>query len=421
MLPSYGSTPHLSEDANELPERKYTLDVQILIFQRAIRMFVYAQTTLILVQFLKSLNITSSQAGLFMTLTLLGDVIISYVLTLYADMLGRRFVLAISALLMCVSGIVFVFSDNFIFLLLAAIVGVISPSGDETGPFKSVEEAVLAEVVKEQDLPGVLAVYSIGATVGNALGSISGGWIAEQLGMRTVFAIYAVVALMKFVTTLMLSYKCELTYDSVEIRKASTGWWSYITGDKLPPMVPQLLCFFAFDALGYGFLIPSWLVVYFTETFHLATHTLGYMLFITTLVGTLTSPLSAHLYHVIGPIKSMVLTHFPSALLITLIPLAPNLPIALTLLILRSCMNTMDVVPRTAFLAAVVPAQDRTRVLGLVNIVKTFARAIGPYFTGDLEENGQLALTFLIGGGLEMIYDASLFFTFGWIDKQFGH
>lgn len=62
-----------------------------------------------------------------MTLTLIGDVVISFLLTLFADGLGRKAVLVVGSLLMTASGIAFGYSNHFAVLLIAAIFGVISP------------------------------------------------------------------------------------------------------------------------------------------------------------------------------------------------------------------------------------------------------------------------------------------------------
>lgn len=103
------------------------LDTKLLIIQRFFRLFAYGGSTLILVSYLSALGISGSQVGLFMTLTLAGDVMISLVLTLFADALGRRAILALGATLMTGSGIVFALSGNYWVLLVAAILGVISP------------------------------------------------------------------------------------------------------------------------------------------------------------------------------------------------------------------------------------------------------------------------------------------------------
>lgn len=75
-----------------------------------------------------------------MTLTLLGDVFLGTFLTLIADRVGRRRVLMGGSFLMVLSGIIFAIFENFWILLLAAILGVISVTGGDFGPFRSIEE-----------------------------------------------------------------------------------------------------------------------------------------------------------------------------------------------------------------------------------------------------------------------------------------
>lgn len=431
-------------------------DVYILIAQRFFRMVAYGQSTLILVLFFNSLsNVSEEQIGLFMSLTLLGDVLISYFLTLYADNWGRRKVLFYSAIMMLFSGVVFSISENYYFLLLAAIIGVVSPSGDETGPFKSIEESTLAHLTPTRLQPDIFAWYGLFGTMGGALGSLTGGFVVEYMSnkyskleaYKFIFVLYSVAAGVKLVLNMLLSLACELDVNAAPERapllrepvsdfenpssergedtsEEQTDWIHYFFGKPLSKesksIVLKLLAFFAFDALGYGFLIPSWCVAYFTEKFNINAGALGSLLFTTTVVGSLTSILSASIYRRIGPIKAMVFTHLPSALFAAFIPAAgDNLFIAMFLLICRAATNTMDVVPRTAFLSVVVKADERTRVMGMVNIVKTLMRSVGPMVVGKLAERGQLYVSFIIGGILESAYDVSLFASFHWIDKQF--
>lgn len=102
-------------------------DTKLLCLQRFVRFFAYGTTTLILVLYLSSLDISDGRIGLFMTLTLLGDVVISFLLTLFADGLGRRRILVAGAALMSGSGVVFALSRNYWVLVAASVVGVISP------------------------------------------------------------------------------------------------------------------------------------------------------------------------------------------------------------------------------------------------------------------------------------------------------
>ena len=102
-------------------------DTKLLCLQRFVRLFAYGASTLILALYLSSLGISDARIGLFMTLTLLGDVVISFLLTLVADGLGRRRILILGAALMSLSGLVFTVVGNFWVLVVASIFGVISP------------------------------------------------------------------------------------------------------------------------------------------------------------------------------------------------------------------------------------------------------------------------------------------------------
>lgn len=102
-------------------------DTKLLCLQRFTRLFAYGASTLILALYLSSVGTSDARIGLFMTLTLLGDVAISFLLTLVADGLGRRKILILGAGLMTASGVVFTLSGNYWVLLAASIFGVISP------------------------------------------------------------------------------------------------------------------------------------------------------------------------------------------------------------------------------------------------------------------------------------------------------
>ena len=93
--------------------------------------------------FFSALGFSDHQIGAFLTLTLLGDVLLGTFLTLIADRIGRRNVLLAGSGLMMFSGIVFANVENFWLLLVGAVLGVISATGGDFGPFRSIEECVL--------------------------------------------------------------------------------------------------------------------------------------------------------------------------------------------------------------------------------------------------------------------------------------
>lgn len=109
----------------------------------------------------------------------------------------------------------------------------------------------------------------------------------------------------------------------------------------------------------------------------------------------------------------MVFTHLPSAICLSLISVPGSLPLALTFLVLRACSQNMDVAPRSAFLAAALPADKRTAIMGAVNVVKTTSQSLGPLLTGILARHHRFGVSFMVAGGLKVMYDLGMLVTFG--------
>lgn len=204
-------------------------DVWLLFVLRFVRLFAYGASFLVLVPLLAGLGIADARIGLFMTLTLLGDTAISVLLAAVTDRVGRRRILAVGAALMAASGAVFASSSSFWVLLLASIVGVISPSGNEIGPFRTVEESVLAHLTEPALRSDVFAWYTLSGTAGAALGSLTGGCLVQlledrgdgsstssEVAYRSVFLVYAAVGVLKLLLTLVLSPAVELDEEEEE-------------------------------------------------------------------------------------------------------------------------------------------------------------------------------------------------------------
>ena len=108
----------------------------------------------------------------------------------------------------------------------------------------------------------------------------------------------------------------------------------------------------------------------------------------------------------------MVFTHLPSAIFLALIPIPNDVHLSLLFLILRSCSQSMDVAPRSAFLAAIVLPSERTAIMGLVNVVKTMAQSLGPLITGVLADRDLFWVSFVAAGSLKATYDLGLLAVF---------
>ncbi|RYO73971.1 hypothetical protein DL766_006118 [Monosporascus sp. MC13-8B] len=283
-------------------------DVKLLCLQRFIRLFAYGLSTLVLVAYLEALGNTKTEIGLFMTFTLVGDVCISFLLTLFADALGRKATLALGAALMVASGIVFAISGSYWVLLVGAIVGVISPSGNEIGPFKAVEESIIAHLTEPYNRGDIYAWYAMLGFAGAASGLVCTGWVLQHStqsrhwdiipSYRAIYFGYAVIGALKLVLSLLLTQSIESEKkqqwanegqgETVPLLNGSTeepakrGIRSLlpdISKDSVPVVI-KLCLLFALDSFGSGLAPLSWITYYIQSKFNVEEGMLGTIFFV---------------------------------------------------------------------------------------------------------------------------------------------
>jgi len=162
-----------------------TRDGKLLFATRFVRLFSYGMLAVVLVFYLTGIGLSESQAGLLLTLTLAGDTAVSLVLTTQADRIGRRRMLIAGAILMAGAGLAFALTKNFALLILAGTIGVISPSGNEVGPFLSIEQAALSEVISGRDRTAAFGWYALTGAIATAAGSLFGGLMTSRVCRRS--------------------------------------------------------------------------------------------------------------------------------------------------------------------------------------------------------------------------------------------
>src|ERR1700687_5627184 len=175
-----------------------TRDAYLLFVTRFVRLFAYGSLSVVLVFYLIGFGLRESQTGILLTLALLGDTVISLYLTTRADRMGRRRMLIVGAILMAAAGLAFACTSNLVFLIIAGTIGVISHSGNEVGPFLSIEQAALSHVVPDRVRTEVFAWYTMVGSLATALGALSGGALThalQQIAMKPVGSYRAVVIL----------------------------------------------------------------------------------------------------------------------------------------------------------------------------------------------------------------------------------
>ena len=378
-------------------------DGLLLLLLRFTRLFAYGALSVVLVLYLTTLGLRTQQIGLLLTLTLVGDTAISLWLTTRADRIGRRRMLIVGALLMAAAGLVLALTRNFLVLLIAGTIGVISPSGNEAGPFLPIEQAALAHVVPDEERTAVFGWYTMTGAFATALGSLGAGMLSQTLHYRGVVILYAALGLVLVLGFSRLSVATELTVPHPRAR----------FGGRSRSVVQRLAALFALDSFAGGFVVQSFAAYWFYLRFGVNAATLGAIFFGANLLAGISALVASRLAARFGLVRTMVFTHLPSNVLLILVPFMPSLQLAVAVLFARFSISQMDVPTRQSYLMAVVSPEERSAAGGITGVARTIGAGLAPVFAGLLfAQPGLINAPFFIAGALKIVYDLALYRSF---------
>jgi MFS family permease len=390
-------------------------DVVLLFSARSVRLFAYGALSVVLALYLHEVGLTGAEIGLLFTFTLAGDAGISLWITTTADRIGRKKMLILGAWLMILAGVVFSLTGNIVFLMIASIIGVISPSGNEIGPFLSLEQAALSQLIPSEERTRAFAWYNLAGSLATALGALGGGFLSQFLmhagfselaSYRAVILGYAACGFVLFLFFLLLS-------SAVEVAPIVPAAGRMFGLHRSRRVVLKLSGLFALDAFAGGFVIQSMVAYWFHIKFGVDAGVLGSIFFGANILAGVSALLAANIAGRIGLINTMVFTHIPSNVLLCCVPLMPNLSLAIAVLLLRFSISQMDVPTRQSYTMSVVAPDERAAASGITSIARSAGAAISPALSGIfLASPALMGVPFLAAGGLKIVYDVLLYRSF---------
>lgn len=376
------------------------------------RLFAYGFLSVVLALYLAQVGLSETTIGALFTFTLLGDAGISLWITTSADRIGRKRMLRLGAGLMIFAGILFAFTGNWVVLTFAAIVGVISPGGGEIGPFLSIEQASLSEIIPNEQRTRVFAWYNLVGSFATATGALVSGSLAQFLqatgqtplaSYRAIVIGYAALGCLLALLFSRLSPRVETTRRIVSTK---------IGLHRSRNIVIKLSALFALDAFAGGFIVQSLIAYWFQVRWGVEPALLGSIFFGANILAGVSALSAARIASRIGLINTMVWTHIPSNILLMLVPLMPTLPLTIIVLLARFSISQMDVPTRQSYTMAVVDPDERSAASGVTTIARSIGAAWSPSITGALIGASMLAAPFFLAGGLKIAYDLMLWQSF---------
>jgi predicted MFS family arabinose efflux permease len=284
-----------------------------------------------------------------------------------------------------------------------ALTGALSTEVVESGPFTSLEQAMIAGELEHRRLARGFGVYNAVATAAGSLGALSAAIIGDADPQRW-FLVFVPAALIgiAFAARLSPSVEARTLVDAPTIREEPR------TG-----LIWRLSGLFAIDSFAGGFTVQSFIAYYLTTRFHASIATIGIVFFVVGILQTASFLAAGRLGDRFGLLNTMFFSHLPSNLFLIAMAFAPNLHAAIALYLCRTVLSQMDVPTRQAYVMAMVPPRQRVAAAATTNTARYLVRPVGPLLAGA-SQNIALGLPFFIAGSLKSIYDLVLY---GWFRK----
>ena len=391
-------------------------DGKLLLCARIVRTFSYGFLSIILAIYLKLIGFNEVLIGVVLTATLVNSVIFNLISSAYADKIGRKKILTIYAILMVLSAVIFFLTNNYVALIIAAIIGTINVTGSEVGAFLSLEQAILPQTVKDiKKRNSIFAIYNMVGTFAMAGGVLVSGlpnFLVQHYGLaqinaiKTLFIFYAVLALVVTGIYLGLSKKIEIqVQDGQGVPQKSIS-------PKTRGIITKMSSLFAVDSFAGGFVIQSIVAFWFYSKFGADLSVLSYIFSVAGVLTAISFLVATKIASKIGLINTMVFTHIPSNILLILLAFAPNFSVAILLYLARMGLSQMDVPTRQSYIVSIVNENERVAAASITNTSRNVAQAVSPSLAGAVIQVLSLSAPFVIGGILKIVYDIGMFANF---------
>jgi MFS family permease len=391
------------------PDKPLLPPTTYLLAARALRDFGDGFVAVLLPVYLLALGFTALEVGVIATTALLG----SALLTIAVGFLGARYdhrqLLLAAAALMTATGVAFALVHDYALLLVVALAGTINPSAGSVSVFVPLEHAVLAREVADHVRTRMFARYSLVGALAGAVGALLAAVpdLLAPLGFDQLTAIK-----LMFIFYSLLGLAGGFIYAQIPLHRPTHGQVAPTALGPSRHIIYRLAALFSLDAFAGGFVVQSLLALWLFETFDMSLAAAGAFFFWSGLFSAFSFPVAAWLSRRIGLINTMVFTHIPSSIALVLAALAPTLPIALGLLLIRAALSQMDVPTRSSYVMAVVTPPERAAAASFTSVPRSLAAAASPALAGALFAASFRAWPLVICGGLKIGYDVLLLVQF---------
>jgi MFS family permease len=380
-----------------------------LVAARGTRAFADGVVSVLLPAYLTALGYSAVQVGGIVTATLLGSAVLTLAVGLFAHRWSARVLLLAACGVMLATGVGFALVRDLTPLLILAFVGTLNPSAGDVSVFLPLEQSLLAAEVDASDRAALYARSNVAAAASGSLGALASAFpeplaratgLAVPAAMRVAFLVYAAAALGAAALYLGLRPRSAPGADSANAPRAPLA--------RSRGIVLRLAALFTLDSFGGGFVVQSLLALWLFQRFAFTLADAAGFFFAATLLAGVSQLLSPVLARRIGLVPTMVFTHVPANVFLVTAAFMPSAGLAVTFLLLRMTLSSMDVPARQAFVMSAVPPEERAAAASVTNVPRSLGAALAPLLSGWMLAASPFGWPLVVGGTLKVAYDLLL-------------
>jgi MFS family permease len=395
----------------KLPLRWVNRDGKLLILSLGIRAFAQSAASVILALYLDKLGYSLVEIGAFLSAGVAGSAFFTFIVSLFAEKVGRRRLMVFFAALTAIAGLSMGFVNSFIPLLFIAFLGNVGAGG--ISPAAPLEQASLSETAPQNKRTDLFAIYRISGLVGTAMGALAAGLPTLLQTNFTLTEINSFKAIYIGFSILLLAaaFLYGLLSPAIEVTREQQRWTNPL---KLPSrkLIFTLTALSSLDSFAGSLFMQSLASYWFYTKFGMTLGDLALVFFLSNILAAISLWVAAKLGNWIGLINTMVFTHIPSSLFLIGAIFAPSAGLAVGFWQIRAFFSMMDVPTRDSYTMSVVQPQERVAMAGINTVGRSVMGMVAPLVSTALWQTFSATVPVIGCAVFKITYDISLYFMF---------
>jgi len=376
------------------------------------RTFALRSISVLIAVYLGLQGLSLVQVGAFLTIGSIGSTCLAILAGVFGDSIGRRRFLISISILMAISSVVIIMSNNFVVLVIVAFIGGFG-SFMGMGAAGPLEQAMIATSVEPSRRTELFAVFSIAGTAAASLGALGAGvpdllqhsmGLSQVSSFRAWFFIYPIFILSAAFLLSRLSKRIEVSH-------LESKWSNPF---RLPSRrrIFSIAGLFTVDSFGTGMIAQSLASYFFFTRFGLQPGELGVLFFASSVLTAISLWVAPRLARRIGLVNTMVFTHIPASIFLIAVPFVPSVEIAISIWLVRAFFIQMDAPTSQSYTMAVVKSEERTPMATASTVSRSAGGSVGPSVGTALWSTFGPGVAFIASGTVKIAYDLTLWFLF---------